>query len=284
MEAARRVRQSLSDIVTVKTQLWSREFSRSTTVDSPSHLRFFGVSALLFVSSAAATIAWCSSMSAMGEKSMPGGWSMSMMWMRMSGQSWPGTALSLLVMWVAMMVVMMLPSLSPMLWAYRRTIVSPVTFICLGYFAVWTVLGLGVFALGSALATLEMHLPAVARATPFAAGTIVVIAGAIQFTTWKACHLACCRDLLLCGHTAPGDAIATWRHGLRFGLHCVYCCASLMAILLVVGVMDLRAMALVTAAITAERLAPQGARAARAIGVVAVASGLLLLARASGIG
>jgi predicted metal-binding membrane protein len=43
-----------------------------------------------------------------------------------------------------------------------------------------------------------------------------------------------------------------------------------MAILLVIGVMDLRAMAFVGAAITAERLAPAGERVARAIGAVAV--------------
>jgi hypothetical protein len=39
---------------------------------------FFGVSALLFATSAAITIVWCASMSAMGEMPMPGGWTMSM--------------------------------------------------------------------------------------------------------------------------------------------------------------------------------------------------------------
>jgi predicted metal-binding membrane protein len=53
-----------------------------------------------------------------------------------------------------------------------------------------------------------------------------------------------------------------------------------MAILLVVGMMDLRAMALVTAAITAERLAPPGERVARAIGVVAVGAGMVLIVKA----
>src|SRR6266702_6880082 len=45
---------------------------------------FFGVSALLFVVSAALTTAWCGSMSAMGEMPMPGGWTMSMAWMRIT--------------------------------------------------------------------------------------------------------------------------------------------------------------------------------------------------------
>jgi hypothetical protein len=46
----------------------------------------------------------------------------------------------------------------------------------------------------------------------------------------------------------------------RLGLHCCRCCAGLIAILLVIGVMDLRAMAVVGAAITVERIAPAGER------------------------
>jgi predicted metal-binding membrane protein len=82
----------------------------------------------------------------------------------------------------------------------------------------------------------------------------------------------------------PADAGTAWRHGLRLGLHCSYCSAGLTAILLVIGVMDLRAMAVVTAAITVERLAPAGGRVAQAIGAVVVAAGLFLIARAAGLG
>src|SRR5260370_15139397 len=57
---------------------------------------FFGVSALLFAASAAVTIVWCASMSAMGEMPMPGGWTMSVAGMRMPGQTWPGAAGSFL--------------------------------------------------------------------------------------------------------------------------------------------------------------------------------------------
>jgi len=53
-----------------------------------------------------------------------------------------------------------------------------------------------------------------------------------------------------------------------------------MALLLVLGVMDLGAMAVVTAAITVERVASSGARIARATGAVVVAAGLVLLVQA----
>jgi predicted metal-binding membrane protein len=79
----------------------------------------------------------------------------------------------------------------------------------------------------------------------------------------------------------PADAGTAWREGLRLGLRCICTCAGLTAILLVIGIMDLRVMALVTAAITAERLAPKGERVARAIGIVVVGVGLLLIARAA---
>jgi predicted metal-binding membrane protein len=48
--------------------------------------------------------------------------------------------------------------------------------------------------------------------------------------------------------------------------------------------MDLRAMAVVAAAITVERLAPAGERVARVIGGVVVGAGLFLIAQAAGLG
>jgi len=57
-----------------------------------------------------------------------------------------------------------------------------------------------------------------------------------------------------------------------------------MAVLLVIGVMDVRAMAVVTVAITAERLSPAGEGVAQVIGAVVVGIGLVLIARAIGLG
>ncbi|MFL9946829.1 DUF2182 domain-containing protein [Paraburkholderia agricolaris] len=262
---------------------------------------FFGVSALLFAVSAAVTTVSATSMSAMGGMPMPGGWTMSAAWMRMCGQTWLGLAASFVGMWIVMMVAMMLPSLVPMLWRYRlavsaigETHVGRLTLLVgAGYFFVWSALGVAVFPLGVALAALETELPALARAVPFAAGVIVLIAGALQFTAWKARGLACCRTppgccQMLPGRSAlpalPADAATAWRHGLRLGLHCSYCCAGLTMVLLVAGIMDLRVMAVVTAAITVERVSPHGERAARVIGAGIVGAGGLLIARAVGLG
>jgi predicted metal-binding membrane protein len=227
-------------------------------------------------------------------------------------------------MWIVMMVAMMLPSLVPMLWRYRQAVsraaASATAASCakaprrrgetgvgwltalvgVGYFFVWTVCGLAAFPAGIALAEIEMQQPTVARAVPIAVGVVVLVAGALQFTAWKARHLACCREASGGetspkrppgaeagpgrGRALPADAGTAWRHGLRLGLHCSCCCGGLMALLLVTGVMDLRAMALVAAAITSERLAPAGERVARAIGAVVVGAGLFLIGRAAGLG
>jgi predicted metal-binding membrane protein len=179
-----------------------------------------------------------------------------------------------------------------MLWRYRQAVDGTgetrlgrlTALVSVGYFLVWTAVGMGAFPLGVALATMEMQQPAVARAVPVAVGVVVLIAGALQLTAWKARRLACCRQAPGHDRPLPADAGTAWRYGLRLGLHCSYCCAGLMAILLVMGVMDLGVMAVVTAAITVERLAPAGERAARAIGIVVVGAGLLLIARAAGLG
>ena len=252
---------------------------------------FFGILALLFAISVVVTIVCCGSMSSMGEMPMPGGWTMSMAWMRMPGQTWLGAGVSFLGMWVVMMMAMMLPCLIPTLWRYRQAVAGEgemhpgllTTLVGGGYFFVWVVFGLIIFPLGVGLAELEMRLLALSRAVPVAVAVVVLIAGAFQFTPWKTRHLTCCRGRPERRCRLRADGGAAWRQGLRLGVSCCYCCAGLMTILLVLGVMDLRTMAFVTVAITAERLAPTGELVARVIGAVVIGIGGFLIARAAGL-
>jgi predicted metal-binding membrane protein len=231
------------------------------------------VCALLFAASAAGTVVWCGSMASMGGMPMPGGWEMSMAWMRMPGQTWPGAAAAFVGMWALMMVAMMLPSLVPALRRYRSTASARATaLVGVGYFAVWTALGVAVHPIGVLLAEAAMAWDAVSRLVPAATALVVVLAGVVQLTRWKARRLACCHA------SPPRSAVGAWRHGLRLGVDCVICCAGPTAVLLVLGVMDIGVMAVVTLAVSVERLA--GLHAARVAGAVAVAFGLLLVARA----
>jgi predicted metal-binding membrane protein len=147
------------------------------------------------------------------------------------------------------------------------------------YFAVWSALGAIVFAGGTAFAQAAVAFPAVSRAVPLATGLVVLLAGAWQFTAWKARHLACCRPAIHRGTSTPADCLAPLRDGFRLGLHCCRACAGLTAILLAAGVMDWRAMAVITVAITGERLAPAGWHVEWAAGAVAVTAGALLINR-----
>ena len=236
---------------------------------------FFAISALLFGACATATVLSSASMSDMGEMPMPGGWTMSMLWMRMPGQTWLGTGAAFLAMWTVMMVAMMLPSIAPALWRWSTRIRDRgrLALIAAGYFSIWIALGVGVFLVGVALAALAMNASEIARATPITGGVVVLVAGALQFTRWKAHHLALCREVW----ATPRNAAAALKCGLRLGLHCSLSSAGLTAILLIVGLMDLRVMAAVTAAITIERLAPDGQRVARAIGAAVLVAGMALV-------
>ncbi len=220
---------------------------------------FVGVSALLLVGSVGATVA----MSAARALPICGGGAI----------TWPPliAAASFLIMWVAMMAAMMLPSLLPVLWRYRQAVDGTgrdrlALLVGAGYFCVWTVAGVAAFPLA-------VVLPGMMRAVPSLAGAIVLIAGVLQFTPWKARHLACCRSV----QARTADVESAWRQGLHLGLRCCLCSIGPTAVLLAAG-MDPAVMAAAAVAMTAERLAPAGERVARAVGIVLMGTGLLLVA------
>src|SRR5215831_16282208 len=192
------------------------------------------------------------------------------------GQAWFAAPAAFIGMWVLTMVPMMLPLLVPMLWRYQRATAATgmrrafaTALVGVGYVCVWTALAAAAFPLSVALT----------RLAPIASGVIVAIAGAWQLTAWKAHHLACCREALSRHGTRRVDACGAWPYGARLGLECVRCCGNLMIIPLVLGTMDVRIMVLVGAAITLERLAPDGEHVARAAGIAAVVMGVLLITR-----
>ena len=241
------------------------------------HRSLLATAALTYVASAAVTVTWCGSMQSMPGMPMPGGWTMSMAFMRMPGQGWSGTAATFLGMWIVMMIPMMLPAILPTLLGERKrgrlTLAFPVA-----YFAAWLLTGALLFPAGALLAGLAMRHADVARLAPHVAGLVLVAAGALQSGTWKVRALASCR--VVDGCCAANDESSAWRAGFALGWRCVRCCAPWTAVLIVLGVMDLAAMAGVTVAITLERLLPRAECVARLAGIgVIMAGGFALLAR-----
>jgi predicted metal-binding membrane protein len=168
-----------------------------------------------------------------------------------------------------MMVAMMLPSLATTLSRYRLGRLTAGA----GYFVVWTLIGAVAYAVGVILAAAEMRWQALARTVPIATGVVLLLAGCVQITGWKVRQLTRCRDGAACGRGAL-------RHGIRFGVQCALCCVSFTMILLVTGVMNVSGMAIVAAAITVERVAARPEQIARAVGVVVIAAGAFVIARA----
>jgi predicted metal-binding membrane protein len=242
---------------------------------------FFAISALLVMVSTTVTIYWCGTMS--GGMAMPGGWTMSMAWMRMPGQSWFAAAGMFIGMWAVMMMAMMLPSLMAQLRAYRhsardlaRVSLGELTLLAgAAYLLVWIALGALLYPMGVLVATLQMRSEAVSRSVPLLSWAALVLAGCIQLTAWKTAQLRRCREAPECATPLVPDARGAFRYGLRQGLHCCQCCCGFTLILLVFGVMDLRVMAAVGVALSVERLAPRPERVARALGVAVLAAALV---------
>ena len=243
------------------------------------------------IAGAAAAVAACRSMPAMGELPMPGGWTISAIWTPACGETWPGAAIAFVRMWTVMMAAMMLPSaaidcgrlwLRPSaggLFATAWPVLLSVAFYLLG----WAGAGMAAFVLGDAAATLMPHAAGLARLVPLGSGVLTVIAGVMQFTPWKQHSLAFCASSFAHGPAGAKaiGAVAACKRGLALTIRDGYGCANLMAVLFAVGITDSRAMAAITVAMSLERLAPARLRVARCIGVTVVAMGMWMVGRAA---
>ncbi len=202
-----------------------------------------------------------------------------------SNTPWTATDLFLtFAMWTVMMVGMMAPSATPMILLFGASEVRagnkmPVLgagAFALGYLAVWT--------LFSAIATLAqrglhqaaMLSPAMSVLSPRLGGAVLVVAGAYQLTTWKKQCLTHCRSPLsfLMTHWRPGRRGA-FSIGAHHGSYCLGCCWALMAILFVVGVMNLLWVAALTVFVLLEKIGPKGALLARLGGVALIVAGVV---------
>lgn len=230
---------------------------------------FFAITTVVFLASVFATIRLGQEMS--GAMPMPGGWSMSMAWMRMPGQTWATAAMSFVWMWLLMMVAMMLPAITPALWKQHR---FP-AFVAAGYFAVWTLIGAALYPIGVLVALAEMRSETLARSVPLTTAIVVLAAGSVQLLPWKARQLDCCQ---MCD--VQEDRRGAWKYGVRSGVRCALCCSGFMAAFVVLGVMSLGAMAAAAAAITVERIAARPAAITRALGAAMLLLGAALAVRA----
>ena len=183
----------------------------------------------------------------------------------------PGTDLGglgrYLGIWVTMTAAMMLPTAVPAAGHVARVARrNPTVLFAAGYLAVWTVYGLAAYGLYRFLTSLDTGWLAWDERDPWIAGAVIVAAGIYELTPLKR---RCLRRCWSAGH--PESPL---RSGLDHGVSCVGCSGGLMAVLFVLGVMNLVWMALVAVAIFAEKVLPHGARLATPLAVALVALGV----------
>jgi predicted metal-binding membrane protein len=189
------------------------------------------------------------------------------------------------LMAAATMVAMMLPSIAPTLWRYHRNLRSTHTprarertlLLAAGYAAVWTTIGCGMFAMSAEFSRLGSS--SAMSFAPWVTGVVVLCGGLVQGSPWKMKMLIRCRRCVSAS-SVPRNVMSAWHAGCGLGVDCALSCAAPMAILFAVGLMDMRMMLVTTAAITAERVAPNGVGIARATGAVAAVVGLVMCIRA----
>jgi len=191
-----------------------------------------------------------------------------------------------LAMWVTMMAAMMLPAIAPMVLAHLgvmrrrgRGIVPTLVFIA-GYLLVWSAIGAVPLLVYKAFAPLSED-PALLRWLPVLAGTILILAGAYQFSAWKRICLDHCQSpfAFLASHDFDGGSLSALRAGLIHGALCLGCCWAIMTVLLLVGLMNLLWMAGIFALIVVEKNWKHGLLAAKVAGVALVVLGAAVIAR-----
>jgi predicted metal-binding membrane protein len=156
-----------------------------------------------------------------------------------------------LALWISMMAAMMLPGAAPAVSRGAQAGgVRAVPLFVGSYLAVWTLVGLAVYAL------YRPH-------GFFAAGAVVIAAGVYELTPLKQHFRRRCRE--------------TVRSGFEYGLCCVGSSIGLMLMLVVLGVMSITWMSVVAVLVLAQKLLPAKAAIDVPLALAVVGLGILIV-------
>jgi predicted metal-binding membrane protein len=169
-----------------------------------------------------------------------------------------GPLASFVALWVAMMAAMMLPGAAPAVVrrAHAGGGVGAVPLFVGSYLAVWTIVGVAVYAL------YRPH-------ESFAAGVVAIAAGVYEFTPLKAHFRRCCR--------------ASAGSGFEFALCCVGSCIGLMLMVVALSIMSITWMTVITVIVLGQKLLPPKAAIDVPLALAIVGFGILIVVAPSSV-
>ena len=190
-----------------------------------------------------------------------------------------------LEMWVPMMAAMMLPAIAPVAILWSRSIAVtpgiPMRILRLGLFAcgyllVWSAAGLLAFVI---MRPIEFGLDEGVYSSRAAAVAIFAMAGAYQLSPLREACLAKCRSpLTVLGIATSGPPVLRdLRAGALHGAWCLACCWALMAVLALVGLMNVAAMVVLAVFIFVEKTTRFGVPAGRTAGMLMLVTAAAVL-------
>jgi predicted metal-binding membrane protein len=155
-------------------------------------------------------------------------------------------------LWVSMMAAMMLPGAAPAVLrrAHASGRVRAVPLFIGSYLAVWTLVGVAVYALYRPHGSL-------------AVGAVAIAAGVYEFTPLKQRFRRRCRESV--------------RSGFEFGLYCVGSSIGLMLMLVALGVMSVTWMSVIAVLVLAQKLLPPRAAIDVPLALAIVGLGILIV-------
>ena len=209
-------------------------------------------------------------------------------------ETWPATYwLVMLAMWWVMMVAMMVSSAAPAILIYARVArhaqsgrqpasVTPVGWFVAGYLLAWLAFSIAAVVVQWGLERFGlMHMMMMWSLDSSLSGAILVAAGLYQLSPFKdRCLRSCRMPAEFLGRNWRAGVSGAVRLGVAHGLYCVGCCAMLMALLFVGGIMNLFWIAGISILVLAEKLLPAGRRSAHFIGMVLIAGGVYVFSGA----
>lgn len=157
----------------------------------------------------------------------------------------PVTAVALFgTAWLSMTVAHMLPTMTPLLGAFRRITAAQrrhgalLTILIAGFLSVWAIAGLAVAVAHTQIIT-AFESSTLQPYAPWLLVLVLAAAGTYQFTPYVSACLRACRSplsfLAKHWHGGPHPARQAFTIGTSYGRSCLGCCVALMIVMFVVG-------------------------------------------------